>query len=177
VATIRLESSENCAFSCPLALTAIHRTTSSCGVSCSCFSAHHNPFSATKLHSCFTANLTLGKSWKPIPVPGGILINALITGGTVSGPTINGTIECELSETRAHGPLFRNSLFPQSLLILFVVGGALIAMVIPCCSFRHHTSATWLMILVRSKLVTFRVLQEAFKDTCFEEIWLVYLTR
>jgi hypothetical protein len=52
----------------------------------------------------FHANLTLGKSSKPIPVPGGILINEPITGGTVSGPAINGTIKSGF----AHPPIYEN---------------------------------------------------------------------
>ena len=36
----------------------------------------------------FTANLILGKPSNPIPIPGGILINEPITGGTVSGYAI-----------------------------------------------------------------------------------------
>lgn len=46
-----------------------------------------------QLQPIFTANLILGKPYAPIAIPGGVLINEPITGGSVSGQGINGTIQ------------------------------------------------------------------------------------
>jgi hypothetical protein len=62
------------------------------------------PFLPLSFTPVFTANLALGKSSNPIPVPWGILINEPITGGTVSGPAINRTIESGF----AHPPIYEN---------------------------------------------------------------------
>lgn len=52
----------------------------------------------------FTVNLILGKPYQPIKIPGGVLINEPIAGGTVSGSAINGTILGGF----AHPPVYNN---------------------------------------------------------------------
>ena len=60
------------------------------------------PLSFTPL---FTTNLTLGKPSNPIPIPGGILITEPLTGGTISGASINATIESGFG----HPPFYENN--------------------------------------------------------------------
>lgn len=57
-----------------------------------------------ELQPIFTANLVLGKPYQPITIAGGVLINEPITGGSVSGSAINGTIEGGF----AHPPVYNN---------------------------------------------------------------------
>ncbi|MCJ1462728.1 hypothetical protein MMC07_001331 [Pseudocyphellaria aurata] len=57
-----------------------------------------------QLQPIFTAKLILGKPYAPIPIPGGVLINEPITGGSVSGRGINGTILGGF----AHPPVYNN---------------------------------------------------------------------
>ena len=59
---------------------------------------------ALTLTLLFNGTLYLGKPSKPVPVPGGYLINEPITGGVVRGPTINATIQCGF----AHPPVYDN---------------------------------------------------------------------
>ncbi|KAJ9607397.1 hypothetical protein H2200_008470 [Cladophialophora chaetospira] len=55
-----------------------------------CSSATPNlPFGFQEL---FTVQLSVGKILRPLDVPGGTLVNEPITGGTVNGPALNGTI-------------------------------------------------------------------------------------
>lgn len=56
------------------------------------------------LQPIFAANLVLGKPYPAIPIAGGVLINEPITGGTVSGSAINGTIHGGF----AHPPVYDN---------------------------------------------------------------------
>lgn len=51
----------------------------------------------------FAANLILGRPSQPIAIPGGILINEPITGGTVSGPAINGTVQGGFAHPAVYG--------------------------------------------------------------------------
>jgi hypothetical protein len=52
------------------------------------------PFSLTYL---FSAHLSLGALFPPIPVPGGLQLISPILSGTVSGPAINATITAGLA--------------------------------------------------------------------------------
>lgn len=55
-----------------------------------CFGATPNlPFGFQEL---FKVQLSVGKILRPLDIPGGTLVNEPITGGTVSGPALNGTI-------------------------------------------------------------------------------------
>ena len=63
----------------------------------------------------FVANLILGKPSSRIMIAGGVLVNEPITGGTVFGSAINGTIESGF----AHPPIYENGTLQVPIIDLY----------------------------------------------------------